>query len=82
MIYKQIHKTSNTTDAYGTVSSVFSRSEEGFHQLEHLLPHSGKFLGAGYMTHREKNKNDVDKYGHEAMEKSIADGSPSCSKTT
>lgn len=38
-----------------------------------MLPHSGKFLGAGCLTHGEKNKNDVDKCGREAMEKSIAD---------
>ena len=61
---------------------MFSRAEDGFRHREHLLPHSGKFLGAGCLTHCEKNQNNVDKYGHEAMEKSIADVSQSCSKAT
>ena len=29
--------------------------------------------GAGYLTHGEKNKAEVDKYGKEAMEKTITD---------
>ena len=29
--------------------------------------------GAGVLTHGEKNKTTVDKYGREAMEKSISD---------
>ena len=29
--------------------------------------------GAGCLTHGDKNKADVDKYGREAMEKSIVD---------
>ena len=33
----------------------------------------GCINGAGCMTHGDKNKADVDKYGMEAMEKSILD---------
>ena len=33
----------------------------------------GCINGAGCMTHGEKYKNDVDKYGREAMEKTISD---------
>ena len=41
--------------------------------IEGMACLGGCINGAGCMTHGEKNKNDVDKYGREAMEKSISD---------
>ena len=34
---------------------------------------NGCIGGAGNLTHGEKNKAEVDKYGREALEKTIAD---------
>jgi iron only hydrogenase large subunit-like protein len=34
---------------------------------------SGCIGGAGNLTHGEKNRAAVDKYGHEALEKTICD---------
>ena len=41
--------------------------------IEGMACVGGCIGGAGCLTHGEKNKNQVDKYGHEAMEKSIED---------
>ena len=41
--------------------------------IEGMACLGGCINGAGCMTHGEKNKNDVDKYGREAMEKTISD---------
>ena len=41
--------------------------------IEGMACLGGCINGAGCMTHGDKNKNDVDKYGREAMEKSIGD---------
>ena len=40
--------------------------------IEGMACLGGCINGAGCLTHGEKNKNDVDKYGREAMEKSIS----------
>jgi len=41
--------------------------------IEGMACVGGCIGGAGCLTHGEKNKSDVDKYGREAMEKSISD---------
>ncbi len=41
--------------------------------IEGMACSGGCIGGAGCLTHGEKNKNEVDSYGHEAMEKSIGD---------
>ena len=41
--------------------------------IEGMACLGGCINGAGCLTHGEKNKNDVDKYGREAMEKTISD---------
>lgn len=41
--------------------------------VEGMACESGCIGGAGCITHGPKNKTDVDKYGHEAMEKTIKD---------
>ena len=41
--------------------------------IEGMACIGGCIGGAGCLTHGEKNKSEVDKYGREAMEKSIAD---------
>ena len=41
--------------------------------IEGMACLGGCINGAGCLTHGEKNKNDVDKYGREAMEKPISD---------
>lgn len=41
--------------------------------IEGMACVGGCIGGAGCLTHGEKNKAEVDKYGHEAMEKTIAD---------
>ena len=41
--------------------------------IEGMACVGGCIGGAGCLTHREKNKAEVDKYGREAMEKTIAD---------
>ena len=41
--------------------------------IEGMACIGGCINGAGCLTHGEKNKNDVDKYGREAMEKTISD---------
>ena len=41
--------------------------------IEGMACTGGCIGGAGCLTHGEKNKNDVDKYGREAMEKTISD---------
>ena len=41
--------------------------------IEGMACVGGCINGAGCLTHGEKNKNDVDKYGREALEKTITD---------
>lgn len=41
--------------------------------IEGMACVSGCIGGAGNLTHGEKNKAAVDKYGHEALEKTIRD---------
>ena len=41
--------------------------------IEGMACESGCIGGAGCITHGPKSKADVDKYGHEAMEKTIKD---------
>ena len=41
--------------------------------IEGMACKCGCIGGAGCLTHGEKNKAEVDKYGREAMEKTIAD---------
>ena len=41
--------------------------------IEGMACVSGCIGGAGNLTHGEKNKAAVDKYGHEALEKTIGD---------
>ena len=41
--------------------------------IEGMACISGCINGAGCLTHGEKNKADVDKYGREALEKTISD---------
>ena len=41
--------------------------------IEGMACVSGCIGGAGNLTHGEKNRNAVDKYGHEALEKTIED---------
>ena len=41
--------------------------------IEGMACTGGCIGGAGCLTHGEKSKADVDKYGREAMEKTIAD---------
>ena len=41
--------------------------------IEGMACVGGCIGGAGCLTHGEKNKADVDKYGREAMEKTISD---------
>ena len=41
--------------------------------IEGMACMGGCIGGAGCLTHGEKNKLDVDKYGKEALEKTIAD---------
>jgi iron only hydrogenase large subunit-like protein len=41
--------------------------------IEGMACVSGCIGGAGCLTHGEKNKAEVDKYGREAMEKNISD---------
>lgn len=43
------------------------------HFIEGMACVGGCIGGAGCLTHGEKNKNEVDKYGMEAMEKTIGD---------
>ncbi|MEG0020165.1 MAG: [Fe-Fe] hydrogenase large subunit C-terminal domain-containing protein, partial [Oscillospiraceae bacterium] len=41
--------------------------------IEGMACGGGCIGGAGCLTHGEKNKSDIDKYGKEAMEKTILD---------
>jgi iron only hydrogenase large subunit-like protein len=41
--------------------------------IEGMACIGGCIGGAGCLTHGEKNKAEVDKYGHEAYEKTISD---------
>ena len=41
--------------------------------IEGMACLGGCICGAGCLTHGEKNKADVDKYGREALEKTITD---------
>lgn len=41
--------------------------------IEGMACVSGCIGGAGNLTHGEKNRAAVDKYGHEALEKTISD---------
>jgi iron only hydrogenase large subunit-like protein len=41
--------------------------------IEGMACVGGCIAGAGCLTHGEKNKADVDKYGREALEKTISD---------
>jgi iron only hydrogenase large subunit-like protein len=41
--------------------------------IEGMACVGGCIGGAGCLTHGEKNKSEVDKYGREAMEKTISD---------
>ena len=41
--------------------------------IEGMACVGGCIGGAGCLTHGEKNKADVDKYGREALEKNISD---------
>jgi len=41
--------------------------------IEGMACVGGCINGAGCLTHGEKNKADVDKYGREALEKNISD---------
>ena len=41
--------------------------------IEGMACMGGCINGAGCLSHGEKNKNEVDKYGREALEKSISD---------
>ena len=41
--------------------------------IEGMACYGGCIGGAGCLTHGEKNRNDVDTYGREAIEKTITD---------
>ena len=41
--------------------------------IEGMACNGGCIAGAGCLTHGEKNKKEVDKYGQEALEKTITD---------
>ena len=41
--------------------------------IEGMICTGGCIGGAGCLTHGEKNKSEVDKYGREALEKTISD---------
>ena len=45
----------------------------GFNFIEGMACSGGCIGGAGCLTHGEKNKSEVDKYGKEALEKTISD---------
>ena len=50
-----------------------SKGKIDFNFIEGMACINGCINGAGCLTHGEKNKNEVDKYGKEAMEKTISD---------
>ncbi len=50
--------------------------------IEGMACIGGCINGAGCLTHGEKNKNEVDKYGKEALEKTIADATSVMKSTT
>ena len=50
--------------------------------IEGMACVGGCIGGAGCLTHGEKDKNEVDKYGKEAYEKTIADALAQCSYGT
>ena len=50
-----------------------SRGNTDFNFIEGMACVNGCINGAGCLTHGEKNKAGVDKYGKEAMEKTISD---------
>jgi len=41
--------------------------------IEGMACIGGCIGGAGCLTHEAKDKNEIDKYGHEAIEKNISD---------
>ncbi|MEG2315663.1 MAG: [Fe-Fe] hydrogenase large subunit C-terminal domain-containing protein, partial [Clostridia bacterium] len=47
--------------------------------IEGMACVGGCIGGAGCLTHGEKDKNEVDKYGREAYEKNISDALSQCS---
>ena len=53
----------------------FSKSPEalGGNFIEGMACIGGYINGAGCLTHGEKNKAEVDKYGRETLEKTITD---------
>ncbi len=50
--------------------------------IEGMACIGGCINGAGCLTHGDKNKNEVDKYGKEALEKTIADATSVIKSTT
>ena len=50
-----------------------SKGKMDFNFIEGMACINGCINGAGCLTHGEKNKSEVDKYGREAMEKTITD---------
>ncbi|MFT3952039.1 MAG: 4Fe-4S dicluster domain-containing protein [Oscillospiraceae bacterium] len=50
-----------------------SRGVGGINFIEGMACAGGCINGAGCLTHGEKNRSDVDKYGREALEKNISD---------